>query len=295
MKATPSADAAQPTSAAAGGVVGAGRNRGPHWMRFATRELGLVAILYLLYRQGRVLVTGRETLAREHATAVRDLQGWLGFPSEAATQAAVASEPLLRAANLYYVGLHFPTMILFLLVGLIWRPTAEYRWARNLVATQTLLALVIHVAYPLAPPRMFPEWGFVDTMATLGPSAYEGAASSAANQFAAMPSLHVGWAVLIALVVIRTGPRWVATLAVTHAGTTAAVVIVTANHWWLDGMIATALLGGALLLFPAPRTRLREPYRDRASQQQPPGSEGAAQSLLDDSGVGTQRECRRAA
>ena len=227
------------------------RGSRPLGLRSAARELGLVAALYLLYRQGRVLITGREAVARDHAATVRDIQEWLGLPSEATVQAAVSSDAMLEAANVYYVGLHFPAMILFLVVGFVCRPASEYRWARNLVATQTLLALAIHLAFPLAPPRMFPRWGFVDTMATLGPSAYDGAAASAANQFAAMPSLHVGWAVLIAFVVVKTGPRWLAALAVLHAGLTGAVVIVTANHWWVDGLVAITLLGSALLLFPA--------------------------------------------
>ena len=99
---------------------------------------------------------------------------------------------------------------------------------------------------------MFPHWGFLDTMTTYGPSAYDGASGALVNQYAAMPSLHIGWAVLIAVVVCRTGPRPLAVLACLHALTTVAVVTVTANHWLLDGLVAVALLGVALLVVPRP-------------------------------------------
>lgn len=150
-------------------------------------------------------------------------------------------------ANVYYTGVHFPLMVAFRLWGFVCRPRAEYRWARNLLAAQTAMALVIHVVFPLAPPRMFAQWGFVDTMTTYGPSPYEGASADLANQFAAMPSLHVGWAALIAFVVVRTGPRVLAVPAVAHACLTVAVVVVTANHWWLDAVV------GIVLLIPAAR------------------------------------------
>ena len=67
-----------------------------------------------------------------------------------------------------------------------------------------------------------------------------------------MPSLHIGWAVLIAVVVCRTGPRLARVLACLHALTTVAVVTVTANHWLLDGLVAVALLGIAFVLVPRP-------------------------------------------
>ena len=130
----------------------------------------------------------------------------------------------------------------------------------------TLLGLVAHIVFPLAPPRMFPRWGFLDTMTTYGPSAYDGASGALVNQYAAMPSLHIGWAVLIAVVVCRTGPRPVAYLACLHALTTIAVVIVTANHWLLDGVVALALLGVALLVVPRPAETSHQPGSTNAAQ-----------------------------
>ena len=141
-----------------------------------------------------------------------------------------------RLANGYYVAVHFPIMIAFLLLGYGWRSRAQYKWARNLVVVQTGFALVIHLVFPLAPPRMFPQWGFVDTMSVYGPSAYDGAAASVANQFAAMPSLHVGWALTIAYVLARTAPAWLSIPIGIHAGVCANDVLLPSEfHLGMTG------------------------------------------------------------
>lgn len=233
-------------------------------LRAALVELVLIAALFNLYRFGRAAIDGQEATARHNADLVADAQRVLGLPSEATLQQLFDAEILLRLANTYYTFVHFPLMVVFLAWGFVRRPRREYVWARNVIALQTGAALLIHMAFPLAPPRMFPEWGFIDTMAVYGPSAYDGVSGDVANQFAAMPSLHVGWAVAIAYIVFRTGPRPLAAVAALHATTTYLVVIVTANHWWLDGMVAIALLGLAVAitrLLAARSARRRGPGR----------------------------------
>jgi PAP2 superfamily protein len=229
-------------------------------------ELLLVSGLYVVYKLGRLLAADRTDAARTHARLVHHLERVLHLPSEAAIQGAVHSVRLLEAANVYYVSAHFPITIAFLVWGFVARPRAEYLWARRLLVVITLLGLVVHIVFPLAPPRMFPRWGFLDTMTTYGPSAYDGASGALVNQYAAMPSLHIGWAVLIAVVVLRTGPRPVALVACLHALTTVTVVIVTANHWLLDGLVALALLGVALLVVPGPATERPAPPREPAER-----------------------------
>ena len=223
-------------------------------LRAAGFELLLVVLLFGVYKYGRTLVAGEDAEATHHAELVHHTEALLHLPSEAALQAAVGSEAVFRALNVYYVSVHFPLMLVFLVWGFLRRPDAEYRWARTMVATVTGMALAIHIAFPLAPPRFFPQWGFVDTMTVYGPSAYDGASGAVANQLAAMPSLHVGWAVLIAYVVARTGPRWLAVLAMAHAVVTVAVVVLTANHWWLDGFVGALLVAvaAAVVRCPAP-------------------------------------------
>jgi len=226
------------------------RRAGPTVLR-AVLELVLVAVLFELYRFGRLLARGQEAAAFENAIHVHHLERLLHLPSEATLQGLVPSG-LLHLANVYYVSVHFPVMVAFLVWGYLFRPRPEYLWARNLVIALTGTALVVHIVFPLAPPRMFPQWGFVDTMAAFGPDAYAGASGDLANQFAAMPSLHVGWALLIAVVVVRTARsrwRWVV---VAHPLLTTLVVVVTANHYWVDAVVVALLLGLVLLVTPRP-------------------------------------------
>jgi hypothetical protein len=109
---------------------------------------------------------------------------------------------------------------------------------------------------PMAPPRLVPAFGMVDTGTLLGQSVYPARTSSGvANQFAAMPSVHVGWALLVALgIVLVTRSRW-RWLALLHPVLTAVVVTVTANHYWADGIVAAGLVGAALLLTTGTRRR----------------------------------------
>ena len=112
-------------------------------------------------------------------------------------------QPLLRVRPLPGLSFGFVGWVVL-------RHRDLYPRFRNWFLSVTLLALVIHVAYPLAPPRMLDHQGFVDTLQRYGPSIYtEDTNQSVANQFAAMPSLHFGWALLIALMFVRIkGGRW---------------------------------------------------------------------------------------
>ena len=237
----------------------------------ALLELGLVIAMFQLYRFGRLLARGEDTAAYAHALEVHRLERILHLPSEATVQGLVPGDWLLHAANVYYFSVHFPAMIAFLVWGYLFRPRSEYHWARNLVIALTCSALVVHIVFPLAPPRMFPQWGFIDTMTTFGPNAYAGTSGAMANQFAAMPSLHIGWAALIAYVIHRTGPRWLAWVATAHFAITVLVVVVTANHYWLDGVVALLLLTVAVLVIRRPGTDRNAPGEGDAVLHLPDG------------------------
>ncbi len=123
-----------------------------------------------------------------------------------------------------------------------------YRRFRNVMIVITTAGMAVHLLLPLAPPRMFPNLGFVDTARVFGPASY-GAGSpykGFANQFAAMPSLHFGWALVIAwAVLLATKSRW-RYLVLAHPLITLAAIVLTANHYWLDAVVATFLFGIAL-------------------------------------------------
>jgi hypothetical protein len=226
-------------------------------------EILLLVGLFLVYRIGRQAITGQNDLAIANAWHVWGVERALRFPDEETFQDWTLRWPdLLRAANWYYVVVHFPATLAFLAWGWLRRPPSEYLWARRLIITLTALALVLHVAMPLAPPRMLASLGFVDTMAAFGPSAYSSDTSTITNQFAAMPSLHVGWALLISVVVIRTARsswRWVT---IAHPVLTTLVVVVTANHYWIDAVVAALLLGLVLLIMPRPDKAKSRPASD---------------------------------
>jgi hypothetical protein len=218
------------------------------------REILFVAFLFGAYNLGRFLSMGHAAEALAHASTLINLQTQFGLPSEAGLQHAALKLPdLAQIANRYYAYVHFPLTAAVLLWLMIRRP-AQYPKARWALASLTGLALVGHLIFPLAPPRMMPGW--VDTGILLGQSVYgPDAQSGIANQFAAMPSLHVGWALMVAVFMIRaTRSRW-RWLWIAHPIITFFVVVVTANHYWSDGLVAMALAVPLLAIFRNRRVR----------------------------------------
>ncbi|MDD9380618.1 phosphatase PAP2 family protein [Streptomyces sp. ZAF1911] len=227
---------------------------GPGARRRLIRELLLVVGLFAVYKCGRMLATGRTEEAFRNATRIWDAERTLHLPGEGLVQRLLLhSDALVHTANTYYAAVHFPATVIFLVWLYVRRP-AHYLWTRRVLAVLTGAALVIHLAFPLAPPRMLGEAHLIDTGQVYGPTVYGAAptADTMANQFAAMPSLHFGWALMLALgMIAATSSRWRA-LWLLHPLVTLLVVVGTANHYWLDAIVATLLLGAALLLVPRP-------------------------------------------
>jgi hypothetical protein len=136
------------------------------------------------------------------------------------------------------------------LVWMFWRHRDRYAWARTMLVVLTGTCLLLQMI-PVAPPRMLPDAGFVDTGLLYGQSIYGPFGSGIADQLSAMPSVHVGWAVLIAFVVLtvsRSRWRWLVLL---DPVLTTLVVVATANHYWLDGIVACLVLAGAVAVASA--------------------------------------------
>lgn len=211
-------------------------------------ELLLIALLITVYQGVRHLAIGHFGEAARHAEWVWSFERAVYLPNEATLQRWVLHWPdAARLANLYYVGVHFPGTTIAL-VWLFLRHRAVYLRTRTELVLLTTAGLVVHVLFPLAPPRLVHDLGMVDTMLAVGPSAYSSPNTGFANQYAAMPSLHIGWAILVAVAVLRaTRSRW-RWLVVLHPVLTTTVVVVTANHYWLDGIVAAMLLAAATLL-----------------------------------------------
>jgi hypothetical protein len=218
------------------------------------RELLLVAGLFLVYKFGRQLATGHTGEAFRDAHRVWDAERWLHLPGEGTVQSLLLhGDTLVRVANTYYATVHFPATVAFL-VWLYLRRPAHYVWARRVLAAVTAAALALHLLFPLAPPRMLTATGLIDTARVYGPSVYGPPQTDhLSNQFAAMPSLHFGWALMVAVGLIaatRSRRRWLWLL---HPLVTLLVIVGTANHYWLDAVVAAALLGVALAVIHAPR------------------------------------------
>ncbi|KYG56760.1 hypothetical protein AWI43_00900 [Streptomyces sp. WAC04657] len=233
------------------------------------RELLLVTALFLVYKVGRLFANGHEVRAFHNADRVWDAERALHLPGEGVVQQLLMhGEPLIRAANTYYAAVHFPATAAFL-VWLYLRRPAHYLWSRRVLALLTAAALALHLLVPLAPPRMLAAAGLVDTARAYGPSVYGAVpeTDSMANQFAAMPSLHFGWALMVAIgLIAATRSRW-RVLWLLHPLVTLLVIVGTANHYWLDALAAAALLGLALLAVRAPGHRTATP-----SARRPPGA-----------------------
>ncbi|WP_083889599.1 phosphatase PAP2 family protein [Nocardia pneumoniae] len=236
---------------APGGIVerirAAVRGRGGE----AIGQLVLITVLYLGYRAGRLLTADDTGRAMANAHSVLGLEERLGFLGERTVQGLILDRDFLAIpANFYYASAHFTVAVGVLLWLWVFRPE-HYRWTRNLMVALTGAALLVHILVPLAPPRMLPDRGFVDLAAMYGQSVYgEVDSGGLSNQFAAMPSLHVGWALLLAVAMVaatRTRWRW---LALAHPALTLLVVVGTANHYWLDAIVAVLLLAVAAALHP---------------------------------------------
>ncbi|MEU2227641.1 phosphatase PAP2 family protein [Streptomyces sp. NPDC018347] len=218
------------------------------------REFLLVAGLFLVYKAGRQLATGHTGDAFRNARRVWHLERAAHLPHENAVQSALLhGDTVVHLANTYYATVHFPATLAFL-VWLYLRRPAHYVWARRVLATVTTAALVLPFTFPLAPPRMLTGTGLLDTARVYGPSVYGPPSSDhLSNQFAAMPSLHFGWALMVAVGLIAATRSRRRALWLLHPLVTLLVIVGTANHYWLDAVVATAMLGLALAVIHPPR------------------------------------------
>jgi PAP2 superfamily len=213
----------------------------------AANELAVVASLYALWRLARLLPLARDEGAVERARQIVDLQHDLHLPTELSLQHLVLRHDWLAwFTSVYYATVHVPSLVAFL-VWLYVRHRERYpRW-RNGLALLTGFCLIIRFVR-VAPPRFLTDLGYIDISERYGLSVYGPVGTGVSDQFAAMPSIHVGWAAVVAFGVLAASTsrwRWLFLL---HLVVTVLVVSASGHHWWLDGVVALALLGVALLI-----------------------------------------------
>ena len=211
----------------------------------ACREAAIVMGLLGLWRYVGHYVRLRVAGGMDNGEKVWDLEQALHLPSELWVQSLVLPHPeLVRFLNTYYMSVHLTSMALFL-TWMFLRYRTHYASARTLVALTTLLCLIVQFV-PVAPPRMYPELGFVDTAIRYQQSVYGFRGSVIGSQLAAMPSVHVAWAAILAWFAWRVMHGPIRYIIYFHALMTVFVVVATANHWWLDGIVAVALMAAVI-------------------------------------------------
>jgi PAP2 superfamily len=223
------------------------------WRPFArvAWQLGLILGAALAYFGVRGLTEGNETAAVSHGESVLRIERALRLDIEAAVQNAVLHHGwLVNAANWVYIWGHWP-VITITLVWLYRRHRDSFLLLRNAMFVSGLIGLVIFMSFPVAPPRLMPN-GFTDTVTELSNSYRVLQPPSLINKFAALPSLHVGWNLLIGLIASRhIRPRVGRLLVLFSPAVMASAVVLTANHYVVDALAGSAVAGIGLVVATA--------------------------------------------
>jgi hypothetical protein len=211
-------------------------------------ELALIVVLYVGYSAGRLLGHPDVPTAVAHARDLLHLEALLHLDIERHANEQLDNVPLLALLGSYWYALLHYIVTPAVLFWAYHRRPLHYRRVRNALVVGSAIGLVGFTVLPMAPPRMLP--GYVDTLAATARHGWWGSDASAprglgaiTNQLAAMPSLHVGWALWCAWVVFTlTRARWVRIAAVAYPILTALVVVGTANHYVLDAVAGVLVM-----------------------------------------------------
>ncbi|MEU3269512.1 phosphatase PAP2 family protein [Saccharomonospora sp. NPDC006951] len=222
-------------------TVGATGRQRPRWWLEILFGLALFGG-YLLGKAFPIADNTRKAIA--NGEGILAVERALGLDFELPANLWLAEQGWLRVAANYEYAFTYIATTLVLLVWVLWRRPEEYRWVRNSFVVMNLVAVACFWVFPVAPPRMLPDAGFVDTVRLGGTWGSWGSPMvDGANQFAAMPSLHIGWALWVSVVLARlSGGRLVQVASAVHVAVTFAVIIVTGNHYWLDALGAVAVV-----------------------------------------------------
>ena len=213
-----------------------------------TQEVGIVVGLFALWQFAGRYAPRIQGGALARAQWIWHAERVARLPNEAAVQRLFLPYPLIvQAFNLYYASLHY-IVLMAMLAWMFLRHRDRYPEVRAALVLLTGACLVIQLI-PVAPPRMLPLAGMVDTGVRYGQSVYGPVAGFNPTEVSAMPSVHVAWALLIGVAVVRfSASRW-RWLALAYPAATTLVVVVTANHFWADGIVAGVLLALAMLAY----------------------------------------------
>jgi hypothetical protein len=217
------------------------RGRAPRARRLI-REALVVLLAALLYFFVRGLMDSQTSLAVANAHDVIALERALGlFHEPWLQQHVIVHDWLVTLLNRIYIFGHWP-VIIGTLSWLVWKHPAQFTRYRSALLLSGAIGIVFFILLPTAPPRLVPDSGFVDTV-TLHSQAYRVLQPpSFTNPYAAMPSLHVGWNLLMGIAIVRcASTRWARTFGYLMPLLMWVATILTANHYMIDGVVGAAV------------------------------------------------------
>lgn len=206
------------------------------------RQLALFAAAYYGYRIVRGAVDGKATTAFENARDLISIERSLHLFVEPSVQAwATSTGFLVDFASWMYINSHFVVTFGALAFIYLFR-NEHFYFVRNMFMIAMGIALVGYIVFPTAPPRFFPEWGFADSVSDFtGVKPDSVTVNALFNPFAAVPSMHVAFALMIGVSLARlTKPRPLRVLWYCYPFVVTFVVIATGNHFWLDAVLGAA-------------------------------------------------------
>lgn len=217
-------------------LLGRAGARLPHGWSDALRQLALWAVADLLYEGVRGIVAGRTDVALANGRAIISLEKATGTFWEPHLQSLILGHrELIEALNWIYLNAQFTVNLLFLAILYMIRNDIFY-FVRNMFFVAMGVALAVHLALPVAPPRLFPQYGFVDTIHQIADINQDtGTVSLFVNPYAAVPSMHMCFALLVGASAMRLTKRlWLRLLAGLYPLLVLTVIVATANHFVID-------------------------------------------------------------
>jgi membrane-associated phospholipid phosphatase len=224
----------------------------------AARQWLLFAGAYYIYRIVRGLVDGHANVAFQHARDIVNFERATHLFIEPAVQSwSLSHSFFIHVADWMYVNSHFLVTTTFLVWLYIARNHAYY-FVRNMFMIAMAFAIAGYVAYPTAPPRFLPEWGFQDTVANFFGDSVAQSANVLYNPYAAVPSMHVAFALLIAVPAIKlVRNRALKLLWSLYPLLVTFVVIATGNHFWIDAALGAVVAAASAVLAATAFARAR--------------------------------------
>lgn len=209
------------------------------------REPFILVGAYFLYYMARHLADDAKP-AFENARYLMKVEQSIGIFREISFQSALLSyETVVHAFNIIYFYGHWPAIVAIGVYLFITKPQV-YTITRNAFLLSGAIALIFFVLFPVAPPRLA-TFGIVDTLSWTIPIDYDN--SPMVNPYAALPSMHVGWALLISLgLLLSTRKRWLRAIAFAITPAMWLATVITGNHFFIDGIFGTILAGSAFLV-----------------------------------------------